>query len=534
MRLVTPASADQHALESSRHFDEVYGLSYAQQLKNKDIPEGGSKAVVLIDSPSVPADQKESVMRMSVKGFTDALLDLIVENSVKDMVDYLKHDELIYLGPDEQVTPYDIDWICARAAQRGYPIPAAFMSSKPKAGINHKVYGVTSEGVAVHLRTALEEFLKIDPTKEPFTIKITGGPDGDVGGNLLKIMNREYPDTCKVVGIADGFGVAEDPEGLDMKELVRLFEEEKSISHFNSSKLSSQGIVMTTDNEEGIQRRNTMHFRVKADAFVPAGGRPNTINKDNWHFFLDENGKPSAPLIVEGANIFTTVEARELLFEKGGVAIVKDSSANKCGVITSSDEVACSMLLSEQEFLDSKEELVADVVKRIRNLAELEAKLLFREYKNYPGALPHFSERISSAINVLTDAIAEKMKDKNPDDEIFKNLTPLLRANLPDKLAEMALDRVPTHLPIQYQRNAIASTLASAIVYAEGIHFVEAQANAKQGSDLADIAYDYYMASKAIDELAAKIESNSNGNTDLKKTVDLLKKGGARTLLGIY
>ena len=143
------------------------------------------------------------------------------------MVDYLKHDELIYLGPDEQVTPYDIEWICARAAQRGYPIPAAFMSSKPKAGINHKVYGVTSEGVAVHLRTALEEFLKIDPTKEPFTIKITGGPDGDVGGNLLKIMNREYPDTCKVVGIADGFGVAEDPEGLDMKELVRLFEEEK-------------------------------------------------------------------------------------------------------------------------------------------------------------------------------------------------------------------------------------------------------------------------------------------------------------------
>jgi glutamate dehydrogenase len=58
MRLVTPSSVDQHALESARHFDEVYGLSFAQQLKNKDIPEGGSKAVVLIDSPSVPADQK--------------------------------------------------------------------------------------------------------------------------------------------------------------------------------------------------------------------------------------------------------------------------------------------------------------------------------------------------------------------------------------------------------------------------------------------------------------------------------------------
>jgi len=34
---------------------------------------------------------------------------------------------LLYLGPDEQVIPPDIDWIVRRAAIRGYPIPAAFM-----------------------------------------------------------------------------------------------------------------------------------------------------------------------------------------------------------------------------------------------------------------------------------------------------------------------------------------------------------------------------------------------------------------------
>jgi hypothetical protein len=44
---------------------------------------------------------------------------------------------------------------------------------------------------------------------------------------------------------------------------------------------------------------------------------------------LDADGKPSSPLIVEGANIFTTQEARENLFKHAGVAIVKDSSANK-------------------------------------------------------------------------------------------------------------------------------------------------------------------------------------------------------------
>jgi hypothetical protein len=39
-----------------------------------------------------------------------------------------------------------------------------------------------------------------------------GGPDGDVTGNFFKIKNRDLPDTCKILGIADGFGVAEDPE----------------------------------------------------------------------------------------------------------------------------------------------------------------------------------------------------------------------------------------------------------------------------------------------------------------------------------
>ena len=39
MRLVTPATSEQFALESGNQYDECYGLAYAQQLKNKDIPE---------------------------------------------------------------------------------------------------------------------------------------------------------------------------------------------------------------------------------------------------------------------------------------------------------------------------------------------------------------------------------------------------------------------------------------------------------------------------------------------------------------
>mmetsp|Transcript_3860 Transcript_3860/g.5309 ORF Transcript_3860/g.5309 Transcript_3860/m.5309 type:complete len:1017 (-) Transcript_3860:1740-4790(-) len=438
LRIVTPQNSDQFALESSRQFDEAYSLSYAQQLKNKDIPEGGAKGVILVNTPSIEVNKRFFAMRKAVKGFADSMLDLIVKDSITNLVDLYGKEELIYLGPDEQIIPSDIDWITQRAGERGYPIPAAFMSSKKDAGFNHKEFGVTSEGIVVYLDVALRQALHINPKTDNFTIKLTGGPDGDVAGNLIRILFRDYRDTCKVVGIADGFGVAEDPNGLDPDELLRLVAESLPISSYSKDKLSATGVAMSANSDEGAIRRNSMHFRVKSDAFIPAGGRPNTINSDNWHLFLDENKKPSSPLIVEGANIFITADARTKLFENGKVAIVKDSSANKCGVITSSCEVAASMLLSKEEFMSIKQELVQDVLHNLRNLARLEGELLFREYKNYPGQLPQFSERISFAIAKVTDAITDALADVQPEDALFKELLPLIRDNLPKKLADVA------------------------------------------------------------------------------------------------
>jgi glutamate dehydrogenase len=88
-----------------------------------------------------------------VKAFTDTILDLIVDTpeTREQCVDFRGKKEVIYLGPDEQVLPQDINWIVQRAAKRCYDTPNAFMSSKPRAGINHKEYGVTSEGMCIHI-----------------------------------------------------------------------------------------------------------------------------------------------------------------------------------------------------------------------------------------------------------------------------------------------------------------------------------------------------------------------------------------------
>jgi len=283
------------------------------------------------------------------------------------------------------VIPDDIEWIVKRAARRGYETPNAFMSSKPRAGINHKEYGVTSEGVNVYLDVALRKTLGIDPTKDSFTIKMTGGPDGDVAGNEIKILIREYGDNGKIVGIADHSGCAEDCNGLDHDELLRLVHNNLCISYFDDSKLGSEGVVHQADNDAGIKARNNMHNRLEADAFIPAGGRPNTIDIHNYKHFLKPDGTPSSPLIVEGANLFVTADARQKLYEEAGVVIVKDSSANKGGVITSSYEIIAAMLLSEDEFYDNKEAIVQEVLDKLRSLAHMEAELLFREKDNYQG-----------------------------------------------------------------------------------------------------------------------------------------------------
>lgn len=106
MRLVTPASPEQFSLESGRQYDECYSLAYAQQLKNKDIPEGGSKAVNLINCNGLTPQAKQFVMRKSVKAFTNTILDLVVDTDEtrERVVDRIGKKEILYLGPDEQVS----------------------------------------------------------------------------------------------------------------------------------------------------------------------------------------------------------------------------------------------------------------------------------------------------------------------------------------------------------------------------------------------------------------------------------------------
>ena len=513
LRVVMPRTEAQHARESERLYDEVYGLSFAQQLKNKDIPEGGAKAAILLE-PGSGIDR-------CVKAFVNSILDLITEDpeTRAQIVDHGGMQELIYLGPDENITPAHIQWIVQRARLRGYSLPTAFMSSKPGAGINHKVYGVTSEGVNVFLEVALRS-VGIDPKTQPFTVKITGGPDGDVAGNMIRILERDYGGNARIVAIGDGSGSGEDPDGFDVPELMRLFEEALPIAAFDQSKLGPQGRITSVDEPDGAQLRNKLHNRVVTDAFVPAGGRPATIHAGNWQEFLQEDGTPSAKVISEGANLFLTPEAREEL-SKAGCVIAKASSANKCGVICSSFEICACMVLDEEEFLAIKPEFVAEVLDRLRELARVEAELLIAEHRRHPGiSLPQLSIKLSRIINASAPAIMEAISKWSAKD--LSTAKELVRDHLPQILQDTGGDRIWTKLPERYQHWMMAKRLASGMVYREGIDFLDGM----EPAAVADLALQYLRQDIRVRSLVDGLRDAKF--PDRQTVIRLLEQGGVR------
>jgi glutamate dehydrogenase len=505
LRLLLPRNHGQHAKARDGLLREVYDLAWAQQLKNKDIPEGGAKCIALCHLVEAPLP-KDGTARPSAGGdgsaavrqVTDSLLDLILPaEQCPEVVGphgTAREAALIFLGPDENMTPERIMWVANRAKARNLPHAPTLMSSKPGSGINHKEFGVTSEGIFTWLTMTLP-LIGIHEDA-PYTVKITGGPDGDVGGNLLKILAREHRQRCKVVAIGDGTGAAHDPAGLDWEELLRLVAAGKGIAAFHPAHLSPQGVLKPATDKAGEAFRNELHNTVPADLFVPCGGRPYTINDSTWQRFLDPAGKPNAKAMVEGANIFITPVARRSL-EDAGLVVIKDSSANKGGVICSSYEVLAGLVMSDDEFLAVKPRFVADTVGLIRSAAQAEAKALLAAWRRRQKTvrLSELSAQISEEINRVSGLLEPLISQHLDDAALAETWRGHLEAHCPHILVERYRDRIQARIPRPHRVAILAKRLASRMVYREGLTWCRTYI---QEANLWDVVGTYLAAERQM------------------------------------
>ncbi|KAK4232077.1 Glutamate/Leucine/Phenylalanine/Valine dehydrogenase-domain-containing protein [Podospora fimiseda] len=474
IRIVKSRSKEAYGINARNLFDENYNLASTQQRKNKDIPEGGSKGVILLD----PKQQDKA--REAFEKYIDAILDLLLKAETpgikNPIVDLYGKEEILFMGPDENTADL-VDWATEHARNRGAPWWKSFFTGKsPKlGGIPHDKFGMTTLSVREYVKGI---YRKLNLDESTVRKMQTGGPDGDLGSNEILLGNEKY------TSVVDGSGVLVDPNGINKDELRRLAKNRQMIVHFDLSKLSKDGYrVLCEDSNitlptgevinNGTAFRNTYHLRDSGltDIFVPCGGRPESIDLVSASKLI-KDGKATIPYIVEGANLFITQDAK-LRLEDAGCVVYKDASANKGGVTSSSMEVLASLSFDDESFIkdmchDSKgnapefyKAYVKSVQEKIQENARLEFEAIWKEHEQTGVSRSILSDKLSYAITSLDEQLQHS--DLWENEQVRRST---LADALPNLLIEkIGLDMIIERVPDAYLRAIFGSYLASRFVY---------------------------------------------------------------------
>lgn len=481
IRVIRSRNNEAYSINLRSLFDENYALANTQQRKNKDIPEGGSKGTILLDMTA------QDKARVAFEKYVDSILDLLIDGhtpGIKEkLVDRYGKPEILFFGPDEGTAEF-MDWASMHARKRDATFWKAFTTGKSQwmGGIPHDLFGMTTRSVHQYVLG----LLKIFNLKEEDCTKFqTGGPDGDLGSNEIKISRD------KTIAIVDGSGVLFDPEGLNRDELLRLAKARNMIVHFDVTYLSKRGFRILIDDSDvtlpngqlvsnGLHFRNEFHLSqdFSATLFVPCGGRPEAVDLSNVHCLLNPgDGTPRFKYIVEGANLFFTQEAR-LQLEKAGCLIFKDASANKGGVTSSSLEVLAALVFTDAEFEQHMcvkqdqpsppafyQAYIHEVHSIIERNAMLEFDCLWREHQKTGVPMSVLSDELSFAIVRLNEELQHTSLWENHS---LRRI--ILEEALPKLLqTTLGLSTMIERLPDTYIRAVFGSYLASRFIYQYGV-----------------------------------------------------------------
>ena len=159
-----------------------------------------------------------------------------------------------------------VELVARQAVKRGYLLDIGIMSSK-HVGINHKEYGVTTTSVVKFAEITMAE-LGIANHRQPFRIKFTGGPSGEVAGNAMEILLERCP-LMQVQLIVDGSAALNDsadaghmapaggrPETVDSNNCLRHFAEDGA----PNARANDSGTLLYTEISDAISGEINRHY----------------------------------------------------------------------------------------------------------------------------------------------------------------------------------------------------------------------------------------------------------------------------------
>ncbi|MED5076226.1 Glu/Leu/Phe/Val dehydrogenase [Geobacillus stearothermophilus] len=266
---------------------EVKALSIWMSLKCGivDLPYGGGKGGIVCDPRTMSFRELERLSR----GYVRAISQIV--GPTKDIP-----------APDVFTNSQIMAWMMDEYSRiREFDSPG-FITGKPLVlGGSHGRETATAKGVTICIREAAK---KRGLSLEGVRVVVQGF--GNAGSYLAKFLHDAG---AKVVGISDVYGALYDPNGLDIDYLL-----ERRDSFGTVTKLFKN----TISNKELLE--------LDCDILVPAAIE-NQITAENAP-------RIKASIVVEAANGPTTLEATEILTQRG-ILLVPDVLASAGGVTVS-------------------------------------------------------------------------------------------------------------------------------------------------------------------------------------------------------
>ncbi|MHB8993639.1 MAG: NAD-glutamate dehydrogenase domain-containing protein [Armatimonadota bacterium] len=442
----------------------------AQRLKHKDIAESGAKGVV------VPHQEFAREGLRAVLDFTEGVMDLTQPSA--EVVDYFGKPERLFFGPDEGTAGF-MDAVAYRARERGDKYWRTATTGK-SFGIPHDTYGLTDDrrvfglisrgqdgtelqidgvpvlvttdsseiyaeigshidtsgmttmGVMNSLRTVLAH---LDLPETETNLMMTGGPDGDLGANQIQSFKGRI---CLII---DGGSILFDPDGLDRETLMtialaRHTHPRLDTMAYPKEKLGPRGFKVPRQTgsvqlPDGTVVADGAYFHrnflfnpdvrryieeAQITAFVPCGGFKDTINGENVGRFIALFKE--LRVIVEGANVFFDNTSREHIARETKILQIKDSSANKGGVTSSSiAEVLSALLLGDAyerllvENARTRSGMIRSVLELIAANAVAETRVLLALHDKTGAPLYQLSVRTSEELLKLQQRLYPRLEE---------------------------------------------------------------------------------------------------------------------------
>lgn len=271
--------------------DEIQTLAFWMTFKCAvaDLPFGGGKGGVCVDTKALSKTELERVSRAYVEAFA------------------------AFIGPDRDILAPDLytngivmAWMADEYASiTGQPLPTAFTGKPIAFGGTVGRSDATARG-GYHALRHLETALELDP--DSATVIVQGF--GNVGYHIAKLL---HADGYRIVGVSDSTGGIYDAAGLDPLSVMEH-------KHRHGSVLGASGHGDTRE------LSNVELLEMDCDVLVPAA-LERQITEENC-------GRIPARVILELANGPVTPIAEQALLG-AGKTIIPDILANSGGVTVS-------------------------------------------------------------------------------------------------------------------------------------------------------------------------------------------------------